>query len=98
MATAVVVGVISAVVAVGTSVYSGISSHQTEVKSRKEAREARAGSAAAALQAGKIEAAADTAAMAEAKRIRAMRAVASTIKTSPEGILEAPTVMKQTLG
>ena len=42
--------------------------------------------------------AADAASMAEATRIKKKRAMASTIMTSPEGVMEAPTVMKQKLG
>ena len=42
--------------------------------------------------------AADVASASEAARIRKRRAMASTIKTSAEGLTEAPTVGKQTLG
>lgn len=42
--------------------------------------------------------AADAAAMAEATRMKKKRALASTIKTSPEGVMEPPKLGKEKLG
>lgn len=42
--------------------------------------------------------AAREAAAREAERIRRRKAMAATIKTGPEGLTEAPTVLKQKLG
>jgi hypothetical protein len=100
MGTALVVGIISAVAAIGTSVYSGVSSHQAQVDQNRAARESRvaAAQAAATVEANKVNATANEAAIAESERISKKRAMASTIKTSAEGVLEAPSVGKEQLG
>jgi len=91
---------IATVASVASTAYSAYSSSEQKQEATSERHRAERGAidAATAAQKKMDTAAAGAAGLSEATRIRKRRAMASTIKTSAEGLTEAPTVGKQTLG